>query len=625
MRRFTQLAKVGRNGTTGRQWTRGSYLATKNDTIPTPVQGLRYLLSPSNKDTSPETTETTEQNEDSSSLPWYLRETPSVDLMEEERAPIPPVPQNAPKSLEEFLTLLSVEYGLQEIELYDLNTLEAEHPNSTENQPFDYMVICTGKSEKHIFKAGQELKHYIKHNYSAAANINGLVSSAPSPVARRRMFKRANKAPLATDNDYGRSANSWVMCETNVDGICVHVLTKERREELNLESLWVSEETGEQATEPASDKTKSWTDRVPYFFQSRRHYHTTSKRTLSTVSKESLTSVYNKVHEANLAELDREVVTKAIDEFESSFVSPKINDYNLRNKFYALIHVFYPDIISLEKLNDIFLGKYSDLSIALDANVNMKTEKDKDVPEYIKVLLDSSELRSQHDPKVVSDKCYHLLSQFLINIYRFSDDKIDFESSPELIPLLWKLTCPVNGSDGTTLGPSAIDAVLYDNNEQMYTETFATTVQAKNRARDITELLNFYFSTSPENTTLSRSVKEFQLLTFGNSGNWKEFWNHWNLSMNFLDGKQDFQKWIRLVIYLALRNDKAASKTFVTDYWKNPNTISGTFLQQYQSHGALLSPTERFHLKLALAKITTQVDGLNSSKLDEMRNFINQL
>lgn len=577
-----------------------------------------------------DTKEPVDNTDATEELPWYLRETPDLKINEERKTSIPSIPEGAPKTLEQLLEILCVEYGLEEVKLFDLNELDASHPNSTENQPFNYIIIATGKSERHIHKAGQELKYYIKHNYSEVANINGLVSNAPSPVARRRMLKRANKSPLATDNDYGRAANSWIMCDTRIDNICIHILTKQRREELNLESLWTEDpQSVEYSTGSILDDQKNSNESsyVPYFFQSRRQLHTRSYSISS--SAHSLTDIYNQIMTKEPKELNQKAVGSIIDQFNSQFNNPDIVDYNVRNKFFTMIHLSWPEIVSFEHLNEILLGKYTNLSVAMkNASSTMKLEKETDVVEFMKLLLDSPELNAYSDKKLLADERYNLLSQYLSNIYRFSDDSINLESSPEFIPLLWKLSFPSDTSEGQDLGSSTIDEILYNNNEEPYSQTFKTSVQAENRTRDITDILDYYLTTKAESCTLSRSIKELQLFSFGNAANWDQFWYQWDVSLNLLNdnNNQDFHKWIRLVIYLALRNDKSANKTFLQDYWQNTSKISGSFLQNYDIHHQLLTKSESHALKVAMSKILDSLaDELSSSKLDELRTFINQL
>ena len=54
------------------------------------------------------------------SVPWYLRDDSSSPLLENKNVELPFVPDHAPSSVNTFLELLSNEYGLEDIELFDL-------------------------------------------------------------------------------------------------------------------------------------------------------------------------------------------------------------------------------------------------------------------------------------------------------------------------------------------------------------------------------------------------------------------------------------------------------------------------------------------------------------------------
>ncbi|EGV61747.1 hypothetical protein CANTEDRAFT_124819 [Yamadazyma tenuis ATCC 10573] len=558
--------------------------------------------------------------DNSDNTPWYLREEQNISTKPADRPPIPYVPESAPSTVTEFLRLLAEEYGLQEIQLFDLNTLDASHPQSVENQPFDYIIICTGKSERHIYKAGQELKHYIKHNFQKQVKVNGLVSAAPNAVARRRMLKRANKAPLATDNDYGKTANSWVMCETSVDNICIHVLTKDRRAELDLESLWVEEKAPEPVEKQEESVAIKNVSDIPEFFLTRRKLHTSTRY----INHELATCLTNLMEE-EVDSLNSQKLNQYITEFEASFVNPNVEDHKFRSIFYSILHFIDHSVVSLEKVTEVMLDKYADLAIAIDESVNMKHERSSDVTTYMKVLIDSPQLQASLEPKPRSDKAFDMLAQFSMNVYRFSGETIDPEANPEFIPLLWKLAFTSTNNGELDLGPSVIDETLYDNKDY-YHQKFSTSVQAENRTRDMMEVLNFYLGLKSDSRSFSRSFKELQLFSLGNSGRWDEFWNHWDVSMSLLDDKKDIQRWARLIVYLALRNDVRANKIFVQEYWSGTHKMSGSFMEQFQARSGDLKESETHHLKVSLGLILeSQHKILPDSALDEIRTFASTL
>lgn len=545
-------------------------------------------------------------------VPWYLREEVGSSTNAEEDIKIPEVQENSPESLTTFLNLVVRDYGLQNVQFYDLTTLDHDHPHSIENQPFDYIIIATGKSEKHVFKAGQELKHFIKHKYSKQARINGLVSASPNPVTRRRMVKRANKSPPATDNNFGMPANSWVMCETLVDNICIHFLTELRREELNLESLWVPEGQGENLLQSSAEFHNKNNKDIPPFFLSRRQFHTTSRKYNPNV----IESILNK------KELTEDLIKEHIQDYESNFKGDLLSEYNMRNEFYRLLHIVSPSIVPLSQVRDIILEKHSNLKLLSSIEDNLSQEKSKDLIAYMKVLLDSPELSSNFNGKEIADERCNLLSEFVTILYRLSSDDLDLHTIPELIPLLWRLSF-IEKSEGIELGSSIVNETITDKDNKWPTITFNTLTNAENRSRDINDLLELYAKSSE--SILSPSVREIQLYTFGNAGSWSDFWKTWDI-INLLTGPQDFKSWLSLTTYLALRKDVEANVYFCKRLFTSSTSVSGSLLSCYESNKSQLSVDDKQHLRQSLSVI---FDSVLSSEIlpniDEIKRFINAL
>ena len=140
----------------------------------------------------------------------YERENSSpVEVLN--KIEVPELPENSPQSLQEFVTLLTVEYGLTDLEIFDLSQLPEDHPKSLEEQNEEnYVILASGKSEKHIYKAAYELRLYIKHTYKHLPIIEGMSSNSISKVTRRRLAKRVRRGPPATASTFGIGANSWV-------------------------------------------------------------------------------------------------------------------------------------------------------------------------------------------------------------------------------------------------------------------------------------------------------------------------------------------------------------------------------------------------------------------------------
>ncbi|CAH6720002.1 ATPase synthesis protein 25, mitochondrial [[Candida] jaroonii] len=531
-------------------------------------------------------------------VPWYLRESEKV-LEKVERPPIPEIPNNAPPSVEKFLLLLSEEYGLEDIKLFDLAELDDDHPNHISNQPIRYMIVSTGKSDKHVFKAGNELKHYIKHEFKKHSNIEGLVSSTIKPVIRRRMLRRANKGPSATDNIYGRAANSWIMCRTDVDDINIHILTKERREELDLESLWINERKDDLYTKELDSTDTDYMNEVyagknmPDFFLQRRGFHTTAREF-------NITNTYQKLMDSEIGSIEESETTKLMEEFETAFktIEPTLNDYNLKTQFYGALHLINPKI-TLDQVSSVIKEKYNDLSVAIEMNENERTS---DMMTFMKILSDSDT-----EPSIK----YDLLSSFAQDIYRFSGESIDI---PQLIPLLFSLS-----STGTNISPSIIDATIY-NDFDYYNETFPQTELSGTGMRNTTSFLQNYLQL--HNSMFTRPMKETIMFNYGNAGQWDRFWNEWDVSLSLLENEVQLKHWVRLLVYLAIRKDIEGINRLFNNYWDTTTSVSLPFIQSFNIHSQQLTPEEFSHLKLSLAKF---VDIPGFSHTDKISQFVNSL
>lgn len=572
------------------------------------------------------------------SVPWYLRDDSSSPLLDNKNVELPVVPDHAPSSVNTFLELLSNEYGLEDIELFDLTQLDPENEYHADNQPIEYMIICTGKSEKHIYKASNELRTYIKHNYNLIPKIEGMASNSKTPAARRRMLRRARKGPLATDNDYGRTPNSWVMCDTAVNNTCIHILTDSRRDELNLETLWCREEELEKYSKPESAAEES--DDI---FIGIRRFHTMTPfaRRLQQMrlysaflSKESLESYLHKLTGESLT-VDN--LKQHIQSFESDFQQPTIKDYNTRFNFYRSIHIQNPDVISLEKLISILLDKYSSLQIILSNSIDLSKERTQDMVDFIKLLIDSPEIKKHFDlsnskqMNSYSDELYDKLAQFVSTLFRFSKEQIDMSRHPEFLPLLWRLSF-VQKND-TVIGSRTIDDIIYQEGDIPDLPGQPSIFQAKNRARDTLDLINYYNQKIDENASTTNSFKELLLFTYGNAGDWAKFWNTWEISFNLLnnskiDSKSSIKNWVRLVVYLASRNDRSAIVYFLNNYWNHSTSIAGSFIDDFELNNNLFnSDKEKRSFKNSVYKMLNSINNDNESNpsFSNVKEFVDSL
>ncbi|CUM68141.1 uncharacterized protein PRCAT00005858001 [Priceomyces carsonii] len=564
-------------------------------------------------------------NEDEG-LPWYLRDDIASSSIEKKVVELPPVPEGAPSTVAEFLNLLSNDYGLRDIQLFDLRKTDSdENRYASEDRLCDFVIICTGKSERHNYKAADEMKRYIKHEHNHLSKLEGLVSGVTSPVERRRMLRRARKGPLATDNDYGKAPNSWVMCDTEIDNIIVHILTKQRREELNLESLFTSQdETGD----TKRDVSNLTSDNI--FSGIRRHFHTKSafhdeKSIASSASLKDL--VKNLLNEQSA--ISTAILYSYLGKCDALFENPSLDDYNVKYELYKAMHLINPEVVSFEKAESAILEKYSSLPIALNSDVDFENERLNDVLKYMKLLIDSPELRAQFEENkyLYCDALCDKLSDFVSVLFRFSNQQLNLASHPEFIMLLWHLSYIEIGHK--IIGSRDIDEVLYGNQPLESKDSSPSIAQAGNRARDIRDLINIYNEVADYFPTMS--LKELQLFTYGNAGNWPKFWREWEISFNLIPSQVSnsgtlVRNWVRIAIYLAMRNDKTALLYFLNNYWSNSTSIARSFIRDFKTNNETFnSKKEQKSFQEAITRILKLVSRDEHPGFPHVRAFIEEL
>lgn len=505
-----------------------------------------------------------------SSIPWYLRQEVTSTLLEKKEVKIPSVPSNSPPHVSEFLDLLAKDLGIDELLVFDIASLSEEHEFKLNHPELKCIIIGTGKSEKHIYKAASELRTHIKHTYGVVPSVQGMVSSAKTPAARRRLLRKARRGPSATDNDYGFSANSWILCIH--DGVEVHMLTEQRRVELNLELIWCAPEDAHLYEIEGSVDYDS--DNVLYGFNHRRGtrgFHT-STRQYSTATQTDLNEILVQLKLIPLTAEDTEVLSLK-NEFMQTFETEANKDFDTKTEFLRIIHLARPNLLTFQEVEESLLLKYAQSSLAVD----LSKEKARDVTEYAKLLVDSPEITI--DSKEASDMVLDKLSRFISSIYEFSSDTFTMDKS--FWALLWRLTY-TDGSKSIT--PNLVSAVIEGqvpfaplNGEQ------ASKLAYKN-SRNVLFLASYH--DKKYGTNLSADQKEFIVYTYGNCGKWEQFWSEWNTT-SFLLTCSPAQKldWIvRLVVFLALTGNKSQAFKFLSEYWRTSSSVCGSFLDVYQEN-----------------------------------------
>lgn len=580
-------------------------------------------------------------NDEQESLPWYLRKEVVSRQDRTGEINLPEIPEGAPSSLREFTKILLEKYGMSEILVFDLKALDAEHEHYADKQAADYVLICTGKSQKHIFKAAGDLRLHIKHHYENIPCMEGMATGTRSPVARRRLLRRAGKGPLATDNEYGCPPNSWVMCNTGVDNIYIHMLTADRRAELSLETLWCKDEEIEKYKRTRDDYTQS--DDILIGI---RRFHTSTAFSKMLQHKRHHTgSAISPLGEhlarfkTEACDISDELVQNYILKMEQDFDKTSVEDHKKMFEFYKIIHVLNPQIIDFDTVKFSILLKYSNPYISLSKSINNSKLKQEDLVAYIKLLLDSPEiptkynLEDKNDARQYCDELCDRLSKFISTLYIYSKDTLDLGSEEELIPLLWRLT--FYAQNNVFVGPKAVDSVVLECSPIPELTSPPLVVQANNRARDMLDLIDSYKNSFDLDAyELSPSFNELLMFTYGNTGNWSEFWKLW-ASTSFLSVSSDsvpssnaLTKWVRLAVFLSILNNRSTNLHFFQNYWFSAPGISNSFLDDFKATDGHFLIEESKAFKRAIERMLNSIQKSEvpvSNQLESVKELVNNL
>ncbi|MCH0630065.1 RsfS/YbeB/iojap family protein [Kocuria palustris] len=506
-------------------------------------------------------------------LPWYLRDNSALEPKAAKPIELPPIPEDAAEVVPEFLNLMAHDYGMTDLVLFDLKELDSEHAMHPSNQSeLEYVVIGSGKLEKHIYKAAHELRSYIKHTHDEIPNIEGMVSSAISPKQRRRMLRRARKGPLATDNDYGKLANLWVVA--TIKSLEIHMLTPQRREELLLEELYCTEEDKHKYVPDFAKDTKAPSDDI--FFGIRR-YHTVTKfattrfaqiRNMSTEShpqvNSNLQTTFDRIAATSKSDASLTQFEHLVEEFDNTFnnISPLSADFNLKFRAYRDVHLVRPTLIPYQSVVDVLYQKHSRLGCT--------ENPERDLIRLMRFAIDANPATEGRE---FGEYLLSETSTFISRLFRFSEPNLVLTNSM-MVWLLVRMCYQVVSYDPVV--SSTIDALIEQANDgpegvkqilakKMYTLGVPV---ATNRLRDIIELITYQLREAGK--VMSPELRETILFIYGNGNDWRKFWSWWQNQCHFLSVDSEPQrKWIRLVSYLALRNVDSVQLTFMHELWND--------------------------------------------------------
>ena len=199
-------------------------------------------------------------------VPWYLQ-IPTLQPVTSplsERQKLPELPENPPVLLQPLLEHISIDIGLDDLTLLDLRNLDPP-PALGANL---LMVIGTARSEKHLHVSADRFCRWLRTNYKLKPYADGLLGRNELKLKLRRKARRAKLLGSVGSSETGNPDDGirtgWVCVNVGViaevegaseedmvaDGfvgfgglpegvkLVVQMLTEEKREELDLESLW---------------------------------------------------------------------------------------------------------------------------------------------------------------------------------------------------------------------------------------------------------------------------------------------------------------------------------------------------------------------------------------------------
>ncbi|KAI5967693.1 ATP25 [Candida margitis] len=536
--------------------------------------------------------------EQENSMPWYLRKENSSKAEDITHEQLPELPNTIPNSIKDLLKLLTEKYGLTSLNVYDLASLPQDHPKHADQHSSErFIIIASGKSEKHIYKASYEIKQHIKHNFGYLPLIEGMTSNSISSRTRKRLAKRARQGPPATHNTFGIGANSWVRCDLGVDGAVVHILSDDRRSELDLESLYQENVTGE-AVAPQLPR-RDYEDTGSVFYGLRRNFHTFSKLQnaveLHRVAKACMENIANSKTESYKTE------------FNGTFTGSTVQEWAERFAFYKNLYLANPMAATFADVEQTLLDKHSSAKL-LGEDINWNQEIVNDVIKYMELLLDMRE------PLPVTEKLARL-SSFISSLTTFSRDEIHFFAVDKFQALLWSLTC-----DGYISIDAARLHTIIQTGDGLEPES-RQAVQDLRAAQNVRELLrtiNF-----DKRGAVPLWLREQMLYTYANARNWDYFWKEWDTIQQSLNTPAEFlDMQAKTIVLLAMINDRIALRDFFGKFWDSSNSQS--FMNQWKSNGSHFNTEQE---KLALKRALTLIHQNHGSTpwLENARVFATTL
>lgn len=219
--------------------------------------------------------------------PWYVTEARKTEQQSEKHSsPLPDLPPNAPAELEGIVRYAAEEMGLKDVVIIDKRSKDdvsgAVGPS--------LLVLGTGASPRHLGTAGALLQTHLKSEYGIHSGREGVLTTNFVKLHNRRQKRRQQRQRMASGANSSSLARvgTWVAIDTKIDNIYVHLMTPERRDEVDLEHLdeyldeFEAEETNEIADTEYFDpvgisSSSSSSSSSPSSVGGKRSFHTSAR------------------------------------------------------------------------------------------------------------------------------------------------------------------------------------------------------------------------------------------------------------------------------------------------------------------------------------------------------------
>jgi len=170
------------------------------------------------------------------SVPWYLRAKAPISKFHPlaERQVLPPLPEDPPPALQAVLTQLSEGEGIDYLKVLDLRALDPP-PALGEDV---VMIIGTARSGRQLHMCSDRLCRWLRKEFGMRPFADGLVGRGELKLQERRARRRGR---LTAAQSGIEEAAGWVCITAGGQGLVIQLFTRDKREEVDLESLWGKE------------------------------------------------------------------------------------------------------------------------------------------------------------------------------------------------------------------------------------------------------------------------------------------------------------------------------------------------------------------------------------------------